>query len=199
MAPPWSEIVKYDLNTGDIVWRVPAGVQQAPPEYKIPDDTGVQFPRNAPLVTAGGLLFLALCSKESAVAIPLLAAAVALFGLAPVAPRAVAAQLLAVALYVALRVAVLGTLLGTHVPASADSSDVDNPLAGRPAVERVLTMGSLAPRIAEMLVAPVRLSADYSYDQVPVVVSPSGRSVLGLLLPVMASPTRIRCFPGRWS
>ena len=34
-APPWSEIVKYDLNTGDIVWRVPAGVQEAPPEYKI--------------------------------------------------------------------------------------------------------------------------------------------------------------------
>jgi quinoprotein glucose dehydrogenase len=59
VAPPWSEIVKYDLNTGDIVWRVPAGVQVAPPEYKIPNNTGVQFPRNAPLVTAGGLLFLA--------------------------------------------------------------------------------------------------------------------------------------------
>ena len=59
VAPPWSEIVKYDLNTGDIVWRVPAGVQEAPPEYNIPNNTGVQFPRNAPLVTAGGLLFLA--------------------------------------------------------------------------------------------------------------------------------------------
>jgi len=58
-APPWSEIVKYDLNTGDIVWRVPAGVQDAPPEYNIPKNTGVQFPRNAPLVTGGGLLFLA--------------------------------------------------------------------------------------------------------------------------------------------
>jgi quinoprotein glucose dehydrogenase len=58
-APPWSEIVKYDLNTGEIVWRVPAGTQEAPPEYKIPGTTGVQFPRNAPLVTAGGLLFLA--------------------------------------------------------------------------------------------------------------------------------------------
>ncbi|HET9361597.1 MAG TPA: PQQ-binding-like beta-propeller repeat protein [Vicinamibacterales bacterium] len=59
VGPPWSEIVKYDLNTGDIVWRVPAGVQQAPPEYNIPNNTGVQYPRNAPLVTAGGLLFLA--------------------------------------------------------------------------------------------------------------------------------------------
>jgi glucose dehydrogenase len=58
-APPWSEMVKYDLNTGDIVWRVPTGVQEAPPEYKIPNNTGVQFPRNAPLVTAGGLIFFA--------------------------------------------------------------------------------------------------------------------------------------------
>src|SRR5687767_4771435 len=58
-APPWSEMVKYNLNTGDIVWRIPTGVQEAPPEYNIPNTTGVQFPRNAPLVTAGGLIFLA--------------------------------------------------------------------------------------------------------------------------------------------
>ncbi len=58
-APPWSEMVKYDLNTGEIVWRIPTGVQEAPPEYNIPDNTGVQVPRNAPLVTAGGLIFLA--------------------------------------------------------------------------------------------------------------------------------------------
>ena len=59
-APPWSEMVKYDLNTGEIVWRIPTGVQEAPPEYKIPNNTGVQFPRNAPLVTGGGLIFLAI-------------------------------------------------------------------------------------------------------------------------------------------
>jgi len=41
------------------VWRIPTGVQEAPPEYNIPNNTGVQFPRNAPLVTAGGLIFLA--------------------------------------------------------------------------------------------------------------------------------------------
>jgi hypothetical protein len=35
-------------------------VQEAPPEYNIPKTTGVQFPRNAPLVTAGGLIFLAI-------------------------------------------------------------------------------------------------------------------------------------------
>jgi quinoprotein glucose dehydrogenase len=59
-APPWSEMVKYDLNTGNIVWRIPTGVQEAPREYNIPNTTGVQFPRNAPLVTAGGLVFLAI-------------------------------------------------------------------------------------------------------------------------------------------
>jgi quinoprotein glucose dehydrogenase len=59
VAPPWSEMVKYNLNTGDVVWRIPTGVQEAPAEYNIPNNTGVQFPRNAPLVTAGGLVFLA--------------------------------------------------------------------------------------------------------------------------------------------
>ena len=58
-GPPWSEMVKYNLNTGDIVWRIPTGVQEAPAEYNIPNNTGVQFPRNAPLVTGGGLIFLA--------------------------------------------------------------------------------------------------------------------------------------------
>jgi quinoprotein glucose dehydrogenase len=37
-APPWSEMVKYDLNTGDIVCRIPTGVQQAPPEYNLPNN-----------------------------------------------------------------------------------------------------------------------------------------------------------------
>jgi quinoprotein glucose dehydrogenase len=59
VKPPWSELVKYDLNTGDVKWRIPLGVQEAPPEYNIPKDTGVQGPRNAPLVTAGGLIFVA--------------------------------------------------------------------------------------------------------------------------------------------
>jgi outer membrane protein assembly factor BamB len=59
IGPPWSEMVKYDLNTGDVKWRIPLGVQEAPPEYNIPKDTGVQGPRNAPLVTAGGLIFVA--------------------------------------------------------------------------------------------------------------------------------------------
>ena len=53
IGPPWSEMTAYDLNTGDIKWRVPTGVVLAPPEMNIPANTGSHFPRSGPLVTAG--------------------------------------------------------------------------------------------------------------------------------------------------
>jgi quinoprotein glucose dehydrogenase len=59
IGPPWSELVAYDLNTGDIKWRIPTGSVTGPAEMKLPDDTGFHYPRNAPMVTAGGLIFLA--------------------------------------------------------------------------------------------------------------------------------------------
>ena len=31
VGPPWSEMVKYDLNTGDIKWRITTGDVDAPP------------------------------------------------------------------------------------------------------------------------------------------------------------------------
>ena len=36
IGPPWSEIAAYDLNTGDIKWRVPHGRVAAPAEIGIP-------------------------------------------------------------------------------------------------------------------------------------------------------------------
>jgi quinoprotein glucose dehydrogenase len=54
MRPPWSHLTAYDLNTGEIKWRVPNGGTAG-----IGDDVGAHFPRGAPLVTAGGLLFVA--------------------------------------------------------------------------------------------------------------------------------------------
>jgi glucose dehydrogenase len=54
MGPPWSELTAYDLNTGEIKWRVPHGGVTG-----IGDDVGAHFPRGAPLVTAGGLVFAA--------------------------------------------------------------------------------------------------------------------------------------------
>ena len=59
VGPPWSEMTAYDLNTGEIKWRVPTGTVLAPPEMKIPANTGSHFPRGGPLVTAGGLVFFA--------------------------------------------------------------------------------------------------------------------------------------------
>jgi glucose dehydrogenase len=59
VGPPWSEMTAYDLNTGEIRWRVPTGTVLAPPELGIPSNTGSHFPRGAPLVTAGGVVFLA--------------------------------------------------------------------------------------------------------------------------------------------
>ena len=59
VGPPWSEMTAYDLNTGEIKWRIPTGTVLAPPELGIPPNTGSHFPRGGPLVTAGGLVFFA--------------------------------------------------------------------------------------------------------------------------------------------
>jgi glucose dehydrogenase len=59
IGPPWSEIVAYDLNTGDIQWRVPHGRVMAPTTVGIPSDSGAHWPRGGLLATAGGLLFAA--------------------------------------------------------------------------------------------------------------------------------------------
>lgn len=55
-GPPWSHLTAYDLNSGEIEWRIPNGSTPGP---GIPDDSGAHFPRGAPLTTAGGLLFVA--------------------------------------------------------------------------------------------------------------------------------------------
>jgi quinoprotein glucose dehydrogenase len=55
-GPPWAHLTAYDLNTGEIKWRVVHGSTPGP---GIPENSGAHFPRGAPLVTAGGLLFVA--------------------------------------------------------------------------------------------------------------------------------------------
>jgi quinoprotein glucose dehydrogenase len=58
IGPPWTTLVAYDLNEGRILWRVPDGVSPGLAERGI-TNTGSVRPRNGPVVTAGGLLFLA--------------------------------------------------------------------------------------------------------------------------------------------
>jgi len=56
IAPPWTTLTAYDLNRGTIEWQVPLG--------EVPElvakgfkNTGSHFPKVAPVVTAGGLIF----------------------------------------------------------------------------------------------------------------------------------------------
>jgi quinoprotein glucose dehydrogenase len=60
ISPPWAQITAYDLNTGTIKWQVPLGVV---PELaaKGIKNTGNNYRvhRNGPVVTAGGLIFIA--------------------------------------------------------------------------------------------------------------------------------------------
>lgn len=56
ITPPWSSLTAYDLNTGEIKWKVPLGEV---PELvaKGIHGTGSHFPKVGPVVTAGGLIF----------------------------------------------------------------------------------------------------------------------------------------------
>jgi quinoprotein glucose dehydrogenase len=58
VGPPWTQLVAYDLNDGTIKWRVADG--QAPGIVEGDGSkTGTVRPRNGPVVTAGGLVFVA--------------------------------------------------------------------------------------------------------------------------------------------
>jgi len=56
IAPPWTTMTAYDLNTGAIMWQIPLGEV---PELAAKGirDTGAHFPKVGPVVTAGGLIF----------------------------------------------------------------------------------------------------------------------------------------------
>ena len=58
VGPPWTQLVAYDLNDGTIKWRVPDGQAPGLADKDIPL-TGTVRPRNGPVVTAGGLVFVA--------------------------------------------------------------------------------------------------------------------------------------------
>jgi quinoprotein glucose dehydrogenase len=56
ITPPWTSLTAYDLNAGTIRWQVPLGVV---PELAARGftNTGSQFPKVSPVLTAGGLIF----------------------------------------------------------------------------------------------------------------------------------------------
>ena len=59
MAPPWSELVAYDLNEGIIKWRIPIGTTPGLAAQGIKNTGSSRFIRNGPVTTAGGLIFIA--------------------------------------------------------------------------------------------------------------------------------------------
>ncbi|MCU1225141.1 MAG: glucose dehydrogenase [Edaphobacter sp.] len=56
IAPPWTTLTAYDLNTGDMRWQIPLGEVPELAAQGHPN-TGSHFPKVNPVVTAGGLIF----------------------------------------------------------------------------------------------------------------------------------------------
>ena len=126
---------------------------------------------------AGLSTFLALGSKEGAVALPaLLVLQEVLFRrrqLRPLVPRlaALAPSLLAVVCYAVLRLLALG-----DAPGGPPAPVSDNPIAARSGASRMATALSLVPRYTALLLWPRHLSVDHSGH-----VIGTESSLLGLL------------------
>jgi quinoprotein glucose dehydrogenase len=58
VGPPWTQLVAYDLNKGTVLWRVADGDAPGLAAKGI-KGTGTVRPRNGPVATAGGLVFIA--------------------------------------------------------------------------------------------------------------------------------------------
>ncbi|MBY0504819.1 MAG: PQQ-binding-like beta-propeller repeat protein [Bryobacteraceae bacterium] len=63
IKPPWSSLTAYDLNEGNILWKIPLGDV---PELaaKGIKGTGSHYPKVGPIVTAGGLIFTGTRDKK---------------------------------------------------------------------------------------------------------------------------------------
>lgn len=135
--------------------------------------------RRAPWRAAAGVVYcLAMLAKENAIALPAVLLAADLVGAPPPAPpprrrRATYAALVTAAVaFVVLRHAALGRT-------SPAPELLANPLGLMPAVPRLLTAVAVIGLYALRLVFPLRLSADYSYDQIPAVTTPFDPRFLG--------------------
>ena len=136
-------------------------------------------------------VFLALCSKEIALVLPVLLVLCDLLW-KPATGRFTRAFLLrriwthhlglwiSVAVFLALRTVAVGNL--KPVP----PSPLDNPLVEASFVERIMTMPVLVLHDLRLLLFPASLSVDYSFNQIPVVHSPAHPGFLAGLLVLFA-------------
>lgn len=156
------------------------------------------------LAFAGALAFLAYFSKESALALPGLVLAGdallrsrelsreeagreaslvdGLLRLASSAWQRLGLLVAVAAIYLVARVTVLGGL-----GLSTDAIPyLDNPAAHADTGARLVTAIGVLGRYVGLLVVPWTLSADYSFDQIPVSVTPGAWTLLGLVVMVAA-------------
>jgi tetratricopeptide (TPR) repeat protein len=139
--------------------------------------------RAAALVGAGAITFLGALSKETAFVAPLVGAAALLAAGRPGDASAgdrrrlawsaagACALLLPLVAALVLRVDTLGYLLRSDPPSDPQAAYlafVNNPIQFAPAPARILTSLRVAAMAAGLLVLPLHLSADYSFDQIPV-------------------------------
>ena len=110
---------------------------------------------------AAGTTFLGLLSKENAVVVPILIVISAAILRRRIPWKAVAGSAVAVILYIAARTVVL-------LEKEEVSSLIDNPLAFAGGPTRALNAVMLLGLYVAKTVFPAHLSADYSYNQIPV-------------------------------
>jgi Tfp pilus assembly protein PilF len=153
----------------------------------------------------GGTLLLALCSKEVAVATPLMVVFLAFFAPSALEPfgrrwwanrlGSLAPLFLAVGVYTWLRVAALGTFFSLQ-----EAHVLDNRLVDESGIPRFATALSLLARYLGLLFFPARLSADYSGTVIPLQDSLwSLMPVLGLLSLLLLVTLAARPLWALWS
>jgi tetratricopeptide (TPR) repeat protein len=104
--------------------------------------------------------------------------------------------LLVVVLFLIIRYEVVGAIFLPALPAI-----VDNPLAHASSLERVLTAVSILGKYATLIIYPMHLSADYSYNEIPVVSSVfdwgllCGGLVTGAVILIVVMSVRRRIAP----
>ena len=146
---------------------------------------------------------LALLCKESAVALIGLAALYDVSASEEAGVREAIAGTLrrrwqVYAIYVAIFLAYLLVRAGLGIGFSAGSlSRLNNPLFEEPVLHRLWTAAKLVFLYAGLVALPLRLSVDYSYNAIPVAVSPFEPGVLaGLGIGLLCAAVWVRAFRG---
>ncbi|MCE5250653.1 tetratricopeptide repeat protein [bacterium] len=145
------------------------------------------------LAAAALFLFCALLSKETAVVFPVLVLVLDIALKRPFTTKKkiieYAVLTLCVIVYVFIRWAVLKNVLLGFQPGF-----VDNPIAVAPMVERIATALGVLVRYVLVLVFPVKLYADYSYNQLPLYTSMLHLiPITGLLFIVGSTASALYC------